>query len=158
MEGNGGNAGGPSTAAIDATGNGTVDKPGEGKEQAACGAPGQPKCGIDETGTPDGKGRMASDLSSFGNELKKREDALGTVTSASGKDTSWGIMPQWTQGGTCSPWHIFTLPPFLNSMSVDLNLCPYKVYTDGIANFIWVALAIFAITSMVFAAMTSKGT
>lgn len=67
--GNGGNQGGPAGAAAGGSGS----KPGEkapdgktdkedGKEQQACGAPGQPKCGIDETGTPrefnsDGKGQ-----------------------------------------------------------------------------------------------------
>lgn len=58
-QGNGGNAGGPAGAAYGGSGNkpgdkpdGTTNKPGDGKEQAACGAPGQPKCAIDETGTP----------------------------------------------------------------------------------------------------------
>nr|WP_271452184.1 MULTISPECIES: hypothetical protein [unclassified Acidovorax] len=58
-QGSGGNAGGPAGAAFGGSGNkpgdkpdGTTNKPGDGKEQAACGAPGQPKCAIDETGTP----------------------------------------------------------------------------------------------------------
>ena len=60
--GNGGPAGGPAAAAGSGTKpDGTTPKPGEGKEQANCGAPGQPKCGIDESGTPtkfDGKGDL----------------------------------------------------------------------------------------------------
>lgn len=60
--GDGGPRGGPAAAAGSGTKpDGTTPKPGEGKEQAACGAPGQPKCGIDETGTPtkfDGKGDL----------------------------------------------------------------------------------------------------
>ncbi len=50
--GNGGNDGGPSSAAGTGRGDGTTDKPGEGKEQQNCGAPGQPPCKLDESGTP----------------------------------------------------------------------------------------------------------
>ncbi len=52
--GSGGNSGGPAAAATGGAGvpGPTVPKPADGKEQAACGAPGQPKCGIDEGGTP----------------------------------------------------------------------------------------------------------
>lgn len=52
-EGTGGNGGGPAGAAIPSGQStpGRVDGV-EGQEQQACGAPGQPKCGIDETGTP----------------------------------------------------------------------------------------------------------
>lgn len=51
--GDGGPAGGPAAAAGSGTKpDGTTPKPDDGKEQANCGAPGQPKCGIDESGTP----------------------------------------------------------------------------------------------------------
>lgn len=52
--GNGTAAGGPSGAAGGSgpKPDGTNDKPAEGKEQAACGAPGQPPCKLDESGTP----------------------------------------------------------------------------------------------------------
>ena len=60
--GDGGPAGGPAAAAGSGTKpDGTTPKPDDGKEQANCGAPGQPKCGIDESGTPtkfDGKGDL----------------------------------------------------------------------------------------------------
>ncbi len=60
--GDGGPAGGPAAAAGSGTKpDGTTPKPADGKEQANCGAPGQPKCGIDESGTPtkfDGKGDL----------------------------------------------------------------------------------------------------
>lgn len=65
--GTGGSSGGPSGAASGSNGvtkpDGTAPKPPDGKEQAACGAPGQPKCGIDESGTPskfEGKGDLLS--------------------------------------------------------------------------------------------------
>lgn len=58
--GNGGNNGGPAGAAFGGSGkppgaddpDGTTDKPDEGKEQENCGAPGQPACKLDESGTP----------------------------------------------------------------------------------------------------------
>lgn len=52
-EGTGGNGGGPAGAAVPRgqSSPGRVEGK-EGQEQQACGAPGQPKCGIDETGTP----------------------------------------------------------------------------------------------------------
>ena len=51
--GSGTAAGGPAGAAGSGTKpDGTTPKPDDGKEQANCGAPGQPKCGIDESGTP----------------------------------------------------------------------------------------------------------
>ena len=49
--GSGTAAGGPAAAAGSKP-DGSTPKPPDGKEQAACGAPGQPKCGIDEGGTP----------------------------------------------------------------------------------------------------------
>lgn len=153
--GSGGNNGGPSAAAQGPSGN--VISPPSGEQQAACGAPGQPKCGIDESGTPDGKDTLTGKHGEFDDKLGEREAALSTVTSSSGKDTSWGIVPAWTQAGTCTAWHIFSLPPALGGFSVDVDLCPIKPLADGVANFIWVFLAIFAITGMIFKTMTSGG-
>jgi hypothetical protein len=152
--GTGGAAGGPASSAVNAQGTGTIPKPPTDKEQQACGAPGQPKCGIDETGTPDGKGVLPT--TDFNNKLKELEDALPGVVNPAGKDTTWGVMPQWTQSGACSPWHMFTLPPFLGSFSVDIDVCPVKPFADGMANFIWISLAFMGITAMVFNTMTSK--
>jgi hypothetical protein len=150
--GTGGPSGGPASAAIGPKG--VISKPAEGQEQQACGAPGQPKCGIDETGTPDGKGVLPT--TDFNNKLKELEDALPGIVNPAGKDTSWGVVPQWTQGGTCSPWHVATMPPALGSFVVTVDLCPHKAFTDGIANFIWLGLAFFGITGLIFSTMTSK--
>ncbi|VTU36334.1 hypothetical protein E5CHR_04291 [Variovorax sp. PBL-E5] len=51
----GGTAAGTGTGAGTSNTGGVVASPGTGKEQANCGAPGQPACKIDETGTPDAK-------------------------------------------------------------------------------------------------------
>lgn len=50
--GSGGSQGGPASAAGSGSGDGTTDKPEDGKEQQNCGAPGQPPCKLDESGTP----------------------------------------------------------------------------------------------------------
>lgn len=50
--GSGGSQGGPASAAGKGSGDGTTDKPDDGKEQQNCGAPGQPPCKLDESGTP----------------------------------------------------------------------------------------------------------
>lgn len=125
-------------------------------EPTVCGLPGTPACKIDETGTPDGKTATPDDALKA--EWQKAFDALPVITSPVGKDTSWGVMPEWTQQGTCTAWHIYTLPADLGSRNVDLDLCPVKPYADGASNFIWVALAFFGITSMVFSTMSGKGT
>lgn len=120
----------------------------------SCGMPGGPACVIDETGTPDGNGAL--DKSPFDAQMQKQIDAIPSIVSPDGKNTSWGVMPNWVEGGACVPWHFYDLPPVLGSRSVDINLCPIKPYADGASNLIWVALGFFGITSMVFTAMTSK--
>lgn len=57
---------------------GTVTKPATGKEQAACGAPGQPKCGIDETGTPEkvGDDKYNSKLDQYKTDSKNAGDQI----------------------------------------------------------------------------------
>lgn len=124
---------------------------------AACGAPGQPACKIDEAGTPDASaasGATAKDT--LNSKWDEATIALSSVTNSTGKDTSWGVLPSWITPGTCQPWHIFTLPAPMNA-SVDIDLCPIKPYADGVSNFIWVAFTFFGITSLVFATMTSRG-
>lgn len=119
-----------------------------------CGLPGGPACKIDESGTPSNSD--PADKAPFDAALQNRIDQLPNITNPTDKNTSWGVMPVWVQGGTCEPWHIYTLPAQLASKSVDIDLCPIKPYADGASNLIWVAMTFFGITSMVFAAMTSR--
>ena len=80
---------------LDADGN--TDKPEEGKEQAACGAPGQPKCRIDETGTPGevGGDKYDSKLDAYKNDSKDAADQI--------KGSGTGIYDSWTS--------LFVAPP-----------------------------------------------
>ena len=123
-------------------------------EAGVCGLPGGPACKIDEAGTPDGKDSIKKNDLEI--ELGKAIDALPTIVNPVGKDTSWGVLPAWTNQGPCAPWHVFTFPESVGSRSVDVDLCPLKPWADGISNFVWVALGFMGITSMVFATMTSK--
>lgn len=65
------------------SGKGTNDQDGTkpttpGKEQANCGAPGQPKCGIDETGTPEkvGDDKYNSKLDQYKTDSKNAADQI----------------------------------------------------------------------------------
>lgn len=89
--GTGGSAGGPAGAAA-GSGNkpdGKTDKPEEGKEQQNCGAPGQPKCSIDESGNPQpwGADKWDSKISDY---RKKSDDALAQI-KGSGDSTFSGF-------------------------------------------------------------------
>lgn len=162
--GTGGNAGGPASAANGGTGtkpggtspDGTRDKPQDGKEQAACGAPGQPQCKIDETGTPDGKGV----LDKYGRELadadKSRTDLLSTIKDKSDKDTTWGVSFGWVQHGGCQPWVLGTLPVG-PGIEMKIDICPILPYIEWVTSFLW-AITTFALTiAMVFRVTTQSG-
>ncbi|MVT37079.1 hypothetical protein GO497_06200 [Acidovorax citrulli] len=127
-EGNGGNAGGPAGAAAGGSGNkpgdkpnGTVNKPGDGKEQAACGAPGQPKCAIDETGTPK---VSPNEYDKAVDQYKVDADALrARVSAADDKGYFSGWKSMWFAPAVvaCQP---FQLPSFLGvSMGTMIDPC-----------------------------------
>lgn len=79
--GSGGNAGGPAGAAGGTRPDGTTTKPVEGKEQAACGAPGQPKCSINEAGTPSPWAENKWD-SKVADYRRASDEALGQIKAA----------------------------------------------------------------------------
>jgi len=127
-EGNGGNMGGPAGAAAGGSGNkpgdkpnGTVNKPGDGKEQAACGAPGQPKCAIDETGTPK---VSPNEYDKAVDQYKVDADALrARVSAADDKSYFSGWKSMWFAPAVvaCQP---FQLPSFLGvSMGAVIDPC-----------------------------------
>lgn len=82
--GNGGPAGGPAGAAGGTKPDGTTDKPTDDKkEQQNCGAPGQPKCGIDESGTPGNwsEGKWDSKIADY---KAKAEQSLNQIKQSGG--------------------------------------------------------------------------
>ena len=85
---------------------GTTDKPGEDKEQQACGSPGQPKCRIDETGTPGevGADKYDSKLDGYKTDSKDAADQI--------KGSGSGIYDSWTD--------LFTAPPLATCEGFEL--------------------------------------
>lgn len=155
--GNGGPAGGPAGAAVGgkggsaggtASGTGTTVKPGEGQEQAACGAPGQPVCAVkvDESGVPASGGDGMS-TTGLNTAFDNAESKLSTVTNASGMDTSWGGVPQWFSSASCTPWQLGTLPYINKALIVDI--CTIGPYVVAVMSFLWVVGTFFAILGMV---------
>lgn len=104
--GTGGSAGGPSGAAAGSgtKPDGTTPKPGDGKEQAACGAPGQPKCGIDEGGTPS---KFDGDKAAFDKWKSDMESNRNTI-----KDANGGFFDSYNV--------FFAAPPFVPCEPIEL--------------------------------------
>lgn len=154
--GDGGPAGGPAGAA-GAPGtkpDGTTPKPGEGKEQANCGAPGQSKCAIDETGTPDGKSAFDKAKADMEAEGKRQLDGLESIKRTDDKNTSWGVIPSWIAHGECSPWNLGMLP-LGGGIPIEIDICSIVPYVNAVSNFLWAVFTFFATLSMVFRVTTA---
>lgn len=138
--GDGGPAGGPAGAAGSGTKpDGTTPKPGEGKEQANCGAPGQPKCSINEAGTPDGKG--AFDSANSGLEEGKK-GWIAEIEKA--KDLT---APGWTWTfqlpSGCTPLDV---PAF----NLTLDVCRFQPIIHDIMSMLWAIATVMGCALMVF--------
>lgn len=145
--GSGGNAGGPASAANGGTGtkpgtsgpDGTTNKPGEGKEQAACGAPGQPKCRIDESGTPSGQGDF--DAANRGAD-ETREGWLAEIAKAKElKSDGWTWTFQLPSG--CTP---LELPAY----NISLDVCRFQPVIHDIMSMVWLICTVMGCVWMVF--------
>lgn len=159
--GTGGSAGGPAGAAAGGTGSGgsrpdgTTNKPSEGKEQQACGAPGQPKCAIDESGMPNGKSAFDGSKSDLDKADRDRSDMLSRIKDTSDKNTSWGQSFSWVQHGGCQPWDLGVLPLGVD-IPIRVNICPIMPYIEWVTSFLW-AITTFALTiGMVFRVTSSS--
>ena len=140
--GNGGNAGGPASAAVGGPGGGAGGtaasnagtKPTEdGKEQVACGAPGQPKCGIDESGTPKdytGKDGLAEWKAAVDSNRAQIKDSGGGVFDG------FAVFFSAPPVASCSP---FDLPNDYGS----LDPCPVVDGVRGVMGYIWALGALF---------------
>lgn len=164
--GAGGSAGGPAGAAAGGTGSGgtgsgtrpdgTTNKPSEGKEQQACGAPGQPKCAIDESGMPDGKSAFDGSKGDLDKADRDRTDMLSRIKDTGDKNTSWGQSFSWVQHGGCEPWDLGVLPLGVD-IPIKVNICPIMPYIEWVTSFLW-AITTFALTiGMVFRVTSSSG-
>ena len=133
--GDGGPAGGPAAAAGSGTKpDGTTPKPGEGKEQANCGAPGQPKCGIDEGGTPS---KFDGDKAAL-DKWKTDMDA----NRATIKDADGGFFDSYSV--------FFAVPPIVPCEPIELpndqvltRQCDVVEGTRSVMSYIWALAAIW---------------
>lgn len=138
--GDGGPGGGPAAAAGSGTKpDGTVPKPDAGKEQAACGAPGQPKCSINEAGTPDGK--SAFDSANTGLDQNK-DGWLAEISKV--KDLT---APGWTWTfqlpSGCSPLDV---PAF----NLTLDVCRFQPIIHDIMSMLWAIATVMGCALLVF--------
>lgn len=133
--GDGGPAGGPAAAAGSGTKpDGTVPKPDDGKEQANCGAPGQPKCGIDESGTP---GKFEGDEAALDKWKSDVEANRNTIKDA--------------DGGFFDAYNIFfAAPPFVPCEPIELpndvlltRQCDVVDGTRSVMAYIWALAALW---------------
>lgn len=133
--GDGGPAGGPAAAAGSGTKpDGTTPKPDEGKEQANCGAPGQPKCGIDEGGTPS---KFDGDKAAL-DKWKTDMDANRTAI----KDADGSFFDSYNV--------FFAAPPFVPCEPIELpnevlltRQCDVVDGTRSVMAYIWALAAIW---------------
>jgi hypothetical protein len=133
--GDGGPGGGPAAAAGSGTKpDGTTPKPDEGKEQANCGAPGQPKCGIDEGGTPN---KFEGDKAAL-DKWKSDVDANRNII----KDAGGSFFESYSM--------FFAVPPIVPCEPIELpndqvltRQCDVVEGTRSVMSYIWALAAIW---------------
>lgn len=120
------------------SGNGTG---GTGEGAKECGTPGKPKCQIDETGTPDGKGALDGANDALDKTVKSYSDAITEATKSDGKDTSLGWFPA-LPSGTCNPF-------ILSSKLPAIDWCPVVPRIKSMMEWMWAMFTIFACIHLV---------
>lgn len=133
--GDGGPAGGPAAAAGSGTKpDGTTPKPGEGKEQANCGAPGQPKCGIDEGGTPSKFDGDKAALDKWKSDVEANRNII--------KDADGSFFESYSM--------FFAVPPIVPCEPIELpndqviiRQCEVVEGTRSVMSYIWALAAIW---------------
>lgn len=114
---------------------------GGGEEIVTCGLPNTPKCKIDETGTPTA-GNFADATKALDDAKNSAVEGLTTVTSAQGKQTTWG-------------WNL-ALPTGCTALTVDaifktftINPCPYMGVMHDLMSMVWAAVTLFFVFGLV---------
>lgn len=148
--GDGGPAGGPAGAA-GGTGtkpDGTTPKPGEGKEQANCGAPGQPKCQIDETGTPNGADSKGKFLDAVN---KAADDQKAAIENASKlKADGWTFtftLPSGCSALALSAYQVSGQGP------LSLDVCKWQPMIHDVMTMVWLICTVWGCINMVGATL-----
>lgn len=131
--GTGGNDGGPAGSAAGPTGNSPASPAGE--QQAACGAPGQPRCRIDETGVPGPF--AANEFKAQADKYKTDTDAVrGTVSGTGDKQFfgGWSAAFLAPPIAACEP---FQLPSFKALPMGSIDPCPVADGMRLVMAWIW---------------------
>lgn len=148
--GAGGSAGGPAGAGVGPAGSGgtgTVAGAGNGSgrvgtqggtEQQNCGAPGQPSCKIDETGTPE-KGDYSTVTKGIDDTGKSLEDAIKLNRDRTDGPT-WSFSFAFPTG--CAP-----LDTHIGG--VVMNPCEWQPMIHDLLSMVWVAVTVFTCIGMV---------
>ena len=143
--GDGGPAGGPAAAAGSGTKpDGTTPKPDDGKEQANCGAPGQPKCRIDETGTPNGsdvKNKLTDDVNKAADQ-QKAEIENASKLKADGWTFSFAL-PSGCTALTLAGYQI----PGQGALSIDV--CKWQPMIHDVMTMLWLICTVWGCINMV---------
>ena len=143
----GGGVGGPKGSG-DGDGDGTTDTPGEGKEQAACGAPGQPKCRIEEAGTP---GKIPGDAyDSKLDPYKKSMDELRDKAGGSSDKTSlWNGWTAFFNAPPLATCEQFEFPDVMGMQLPKLNPCGVVTGMRSLMGYLWALGAMWLCIGMV---------
>lgn len=131
--GDGGAAGGPAAGA-GAASSGTSPTVA-GQEQLSCGAPGQPKCSLDESGTP--RPFDSGAFSSKADKYKTDVDSMrGTVSGTSDKNFFGGWSAAFVAPpiAECTP---FELPFFKGSTMGSIDPCPVAGGMRSVMAWLW---------------------
>lgn len=151
--GSGGPSGGPAGAAVGGKGGkeggtpslggtGTTPKPGDGEEQAACGAPGQPPCAIDGSDVPKDAG-SAVDAAKTASEKNAADTKAAIERAASMEAPGWSFSFQLPTG--CTPY----TPAAFGDFGISINPCEWQGTIHDLMSMIWAAVTAFCIIGMV---------
>jgi hypothetical protein len=136
-------SGGGGTGGDGGTGGGGT---GGGDTQQNCGAPGQPACKIDESGTPTGSGMLDALMKLVEGIGDDRQKGLDDAKSDADKDTSLPFSSLSLPSGSCVNPTV-SLPGFGGSWTVDI--CSYVDMLGSMFEAFWAFAFAFAVMSMV---------
>ena len=143
--GDGGPAGGPAAAAGSGTKpDGTTPKPDEGKEQANCGAPGQPKCRIDETGTPNGsdvKNKLTDDVNKAADQQKAEIEKAANL-----KADGWTFSFSLPSGCTALTLAGYQIP---GQGPLSIDVCKWQPMIHDVMTMLWLICTVWGCINMV---------
>jgi hypothetical protein len=115
-----------------------------------CGGTNQPKCKIDETGTPTGADVDQGAKQSLDTESSKLDVKLSQVVAGDGApDRSWGFSISFPS--TCTPLQITTR----SWGNFTLNFCQWQPIVHDLMSMVWAAFTIWICIGMVFRAVNS---